>query len=105
VLDVPDPLVARLLGGEIRRGPRTRSGGPARAGTRRVEIDLTPQGSFSRLSADVERQYLRALYDACAGDLARMARELLGPQGTARQVHLRMNQLGLRVRDLRGAAS
>jgi len=105
VLDVPDPLVARLLGGEVRRGPRTRTGGPARAGTRRVEIDLTPQGSFSRLSADVERQYLRALYDACAGDLARMARELLGPQGTARQVHLRMNQLGLRVRDLRGAAS
>ncbi len=34
-----------------------------------------------------------------------MARELLGPQGTARQVHLRMNQLGLRVRDLKGPAA
>ena len=45
---------------------------------------------------------LRALFEACAGDLERMARELLGPKGTARQVHLRLNQLGLRLRDLRG---
>ncbi len=59
--------------------------------------------SFARLSADVERQYLRAMFDACDGDLERMARELLGPRGAARQVHLRLNQLGLRLRDLRGA--
>jgi DNA-binding NtrC family response regulator len=107
VLEVPDPLVARLLGrgGGLRRGPRPRAAAANRAGGRRVEVDVTPQVSFARVSAEVERQYLRALYEACAGDLARMARELLGPQGTARQVHLRMNQLGLRVRDLRGAAS
>jgi hypothetical protein len=54
------------------------------------------------VSADVERQYLRALFEACEGDLARMAQELLGPRGSARQVHLRLNQLGLKLRDLRG---
>ncbi|MES1210568.1 MAG: hypothetical protein ABUS79_31905, partial [Pseudomonadota bacterium] len=104
VLDVPDPLIARLLGGELRRSPRARSSNAGRAGGRRIEVEVAAQASFARVSADVERQYLRALYEACGGDLGRMARELLGPGGTARQVHLRMNQLGLRVRDLRGAA-
>jgi hypothetical protein len=33
-----------------------------------------------------------------------MAAELLGKGGTARQVHLRLNQLGLRLRELRGGA-
>jgi DNA-binding NtrC family response regulator len=102
VLDVPDPLIGRLLGGETARAPRPRAAAAAaRAGVRRVEVDLSAQGSFARVSADVERQYLRAMYEACGGDLARMARELLGPRGTARQVHLRLNQLGLRLRDLR----
>jgi DNA-binding NtrC family response regulator len=105
VLDVPDPLIGRLLGGESARSPKPRAASPARAGVRRIEVDLQAQGSFARVSADVERQYLRALYEACGGDLARMARELLGPRGTARQVHLRLNQLGLRLRDLRGVAS
>lgn len=31
-----------------------------------------------------------------------MAGELLGAQGSARKVHLRLNQLGLRLRELRG---
>jgi hypothetical protein len=76
---------------------------PPRNGARRVDIAVTAAASFARLSADVERQYLRAVFDACGGDLERMARELLGPRGVARQVHLRLNQLGLRLRDLRGA--
>jgi len=75
---------------------------PLRNGARRVEITVTAAASFARLSADVERQYLRAVFDACGGDLERMAHELLGPRGSARQVHLRLNQLGLRLRDLRG---
>ena len=62
-----------------------------------------PSGAtFSRVSADVERQYLRALFLAHKGDLEKMAKELLGPRGSARQVHLRLNQLGLRVTELRG---
>jgi two-component system nitrogen regulation response regulator GlnG len=101
LLDVPDPLVTRLLGAVAAR-PRAQAT-PLRNGARRVEVAVTAAASFARLSGDVERQYLRAVFDACDGDLERMARELLGPRGSARQVHLRLNQLGLRLRDLRGA--
>ncbi len=101
ILPVPDQLVTRLLGAVT--GGRPRAAARGRAGARRVEIELPAAGTFARVSADVEKQYLRALFEACAGDLERMARELLGPRGTARQVHLRLNQLGLRLRELRGA--
>ena len=70
---------------------------------RRVEVMLKPGHSFAEISADVERQYLIALFQAFEGDLARMARELFGPGADRRKVHLRMNQLGLRLRNLRGA--
>jgi len=106
ILDVPDRLVEQLLDavpGGRQRAPIGRAGG--RAGARRIEIQLASAGSFARVSAEVEKQYLRALFQACDGDLARMAEELLGPRGSARQVHLRLNQLGLRLRDLRGEAS
>ena len=68
-----------------------------------MEIELPRAASFARLSADVERQYLRGLFVALRGDLDKMAKELLGDKGTARQVHLRLNQLGLRLRELRGS--
>jgi two-component system nitrogen regulation response regulator GlnG len=100
ILPVPDPLIARLLGAVT--GGRAKPTVKGKAGARRVEIELAASGSFARVSADVEKQYLRALFEACSGDLERMARELLGPKGTARQVHLRLNQVGLRLRDLRG---
>jgi len=44
-----------------------------------------------------------ALFHAHGGDLDRMAAELFGPGASRRKVHLRMNQLGLRLRNLRGA--
>jgi DNA-binding NtrC family response regulator len=104
LLDVSDALIARLIGAVS--SPRARPGSatgalPARDGKRRVEITVSSGDSFARVSADVERQYLRALFEASGGDLERMARELLGPRGSARQVHLRLNQLGLKLRDLR----
>jgi hypothetical protein len=34
-----------------------------------------------------------------------MAVELFGPGATRRKVHLRMNQLGLRLRNLRGTTA
>ena len=107
ILDVPDRLIEQLLAavpgagagaGRARETPVARG----RAVSRRVEIELHPAGSFARVSAAVEKQYLRALFQTCDGDLSRMAHELLGPRGSARQVHLRLNQLGLRLRDLRG---
>ena len=110
ILSISDSLIDPLLGrpsvqppGPVISGPRT---GPKSApGDRRVEILLKPAQSFAELSADVERQYLMALFHAHAGDLDRMAVELFGPGATRRKVHLRMNQLGLRLRNLRGAGA
>lgn len=70
----------------------------------RVTVDV-PQGpSFVKIAADIERQYLEAIFHATGGDLDRMAAELLGPGATGRRVHLRLNQLGLKLRELRQAA-
>jgi DNA-binding NtrC family response regulator len=102
VLEVPDPLITRLLGAVAAR--RAKPAVQGRAGARRIEVEVQAESSFARVSADVERQYLRALFEACDGDLGRMAQELLGPKGAARQVHLRLNQLGLRLRDMRKIA-
>src|SRR6266849_3525692 len=105
VLSVPDQLVDQLLGSE--GPPRSRGERrPASAVTelgRRIEVTVKSGHSFAEISADVERQYLIALFQALDGDLDRMARELFGPAATRRKVHLRMNQLGLRLRELRGA--
>ena len=104
ILTLSDALVLRLLHGARERTGAVRPARPPSSGDRgrRIEIELPRAPSFARLSAEVERQYLRSLYAATHGDLAKMAHELLGDKGTARQVHLRLNQLGLRLRELRG---
>jgi len=104
ILTISDALVLRLLRGASERTNAVRPARPPSAGDRgrRIEIELPRAASFARLSAEVERQYLRSLYASTNGDLAKMAHELLGDKGTARQVHLRLNQLGLRLRELRG---
>jgi DNA-binding NtrC family response regulator len=106
VLAIGEALVDRLLGKPSAQPPSPPgpviSGG---SGDRRIEIALKPGGTFAEISADVERQYLMALFHAHGGDLDRMAVELFGPGATRRKVHLRMNQLGLRLRNLRGASA
>jgi DNA-binding NtrC family response regulator len=97
LLVVADELVERLLGGVVR--PAARAVPELRG--RKLEIELPAGSSFARISGEVERQYLRAMFRRCHGDLERMARELLGPRASARQVHLRLNQLGLKLRELR----
>ena len=105
ILALPDDLVDRLLGREPgRKALRAARAPQAGDRGRRMEVEIPTGPSFARISAEVERQYLRSLYHACGGDLGRMARELLGPDGTGRQVHLRLNQLGLKLRELRGTA-
>lgn len=69
----------------------------------RVEVEIRPGPSFVKIASDVERQYLRALFVAVGGDLARMAAALLGPGADKRKVHMRLNQLGLHLRELRAS--
>jgi two-component system nitrogen regulation response regulator GlnG len=105
VLSISDQLIDQLLGKPSQAHPAA-APGPVLSGMkgdRRVEISLKPGQSFAEISADVERQYLMALFHAHGGDLDRMAVELFGPGSSRRKVHLRMNQLGLRLRNLRGA--
>lgn len=98
LLAIPDELVEKLVGGAAPLAePRAATFGRGR----RLEIELPSRPSFARISAEVERQYLRATFLRCKGDLERMAKELLGSQGSARKVHLRLNQVGLKLRELR----
>ena len=106
MLAIPDALVDRLLGKPAAQRPSAPGAVlSGSSGDRRVEIALKPGASFAEISAEVERQYLMALFHAHAGDLDRMAAELFGPGASRRKVHLRMNQLGLRLRNLRGATA
>jgi DNA-binding NtrC family response regulator len=106
VLTVSEGVVDQLLDDPAARPssiPKDApSGGPP---ARRIEVGLKPGRTFAEISADVERQYLTALFHAHGGDLGRMAVELFGPGASRRKVHLRMNQLGLRLRSLRGTLS
>lgn len=97
LLTIADDLVDKLLSGSVRPNQPT---APMLRG-RVVPVELPTGRSFAMISNDVERQYLRAMFRHYAGDLERMAHELLGPKGSARKVHLRLNQLGLKLRELR----
>jgi DNA-binding NtrC family response regulator len=104
ILAIGDQLIDRLLDQPERKPARLPRAATGERG-RTMEIEVPSGPSFARISADVERQYLRALFAATGGDLDKMAKELLGTKGSGRQVHLRLNQLGLRLRELRGGES
>lgn len=101
LLTIADDLIDKLLSGSVRPSQPI---APMLRG-RMVQVELPTGRSFATISNDVECQYLRAMFRHCAGDLDRMAHELLGPKGTARKVHLRLNQLGLKLRELRAEIS
>ena len=77
----------------------------AEAGGARMELRVRPNESLNRVAQDVERQYFTRLYIESSGDFAQMAEALLGDSEHARKVQLRFNQLGLKVRDLKGQLS
>ena len=64
-------------------------------------LTLAPQHSLNAVSVDIERQYFRQLFAQTNGDLEAMAERLLGDPERARAVRLRLNQLGLKIRELR----
>jgi DNA-binding NtrC family response regulator len=104
VLAIPDALIDRLVAPDAPDGKmskRTRAPLANGESAYRVEIDVRPGPSFSKISADVERQYLETMFHECGGDLERMAVMLLGPGAQGRRVHLRLNQLGIHLRELR----
>jgi two-component system nitrogen regulation response regulator GlnG len=71
----------------------------------RFGVVIRPHDTLNKVAVDCERQYFVALWRQARGDFGKMAEILLGSAEHARKVQLRFNQLGLKVRDLRDAAS
>ena len=63
--------------------------------------DIGPQADFPELRRTLETRYLRQVFDACRGDVARMGEMLFGDAGMQHKIAVRLNQLGLSVRKLR----
>jgi DNA-binding NtrC family response regulator len=66
----------------------------------RMSLRLGPAESLNAVSCEVERQYLERLYIHFGGDLSRVATFLLADVDGGRKIQLRMNQLGLKLREL-----
>jgi len=71
------------------------------AGARLVPVRVVPQKSLSAVATEVERQYLRELFERSGGDFEVMAEMLLGDRARGRAVRLRLNQVGLKVREMK----
>jgi DNA-binding NtrC family response regulator len=67
-----------------------------------TSVVVRPNETLSHLASDVERQYFTKLWEQEEGDFAAMARVLMGDPANARKVQLRFNQLGLKVREMKG---
>jgi DNA-binding NtrC family response regulator len=97
-LQIDPGLVGELLAGsEALAAPETR--GHSSEGA--IPVEVTAADTLNNVANEVERQYMRALFERTDGDFARMAKTLLGDSDKARAVRLRFNQLGLKVRELR----
>jgi two-component system nitrogen regulation response regulator GlnG len=66
-----------------------------------LRLRVSPGDSLNAVSCEVERQYLERLYHHFSGDLSRVAEFLLGVAEAGRKVQLRMNQLGIKLRELK----
>lgn len=67
-----------------------------------VTVRVTPHRTLNKVAQDCERQFYTQLYLQERGNFGGMARVLLGREEDARKVQLRFNQLGLKVRELKG---
>lgn len=96
-LQVDPGLIADLLAG----APVTESpSGPLPPDV--VPVRIEPQPTLNAVSVAVERQYFTHLFQQTDGDFGAMAERLLGDAERGRAVRLRLNQIGLKVRELRG---
>ncbi len=99
-LQVDTGLVGELLAGSMHLN-RDTTGGEEDPDS--FAVKLSPAATLNNVANDVERQYLSQLFQRSTGDFASMAATLLGDSSRARAVRLRFNQLGLKVRELRGS--
>ncbi len=97
-LQIDAGLVGDLLAG----APSLPAAGEdARENPDQLTVTLAAQHSLNAVSVDIERQYFRRLFAQTDGDLSAMAERLLGDPERSRAVRLRLNQLGLKIRELR----
>ncbi|EDM76815.1 two component, sigma54 specific, transcriptional regulator, Fis family protein [Plesiocystis pacifica SIR-1] len=68
-----------------------------------MRVRVQPGDSLNAVSCEVERQYLESLYHHFRGDLSEVAGFLLADGDAGRKVQLRMNQLGIKLRELKRA--
>lgn len=111
-LQVDAGLVGELLAGSSGLGALAQSSGlggggasdaaPPAAPSGTLAVRLEPRDTLNAVAQEVERQYMVALFEQTRGDLGLMAERLLGDASRRRAVRLRLNQLGLKVRALRG---
>lgn len=65
------------------------------------DLRVRPAETLNKVAQDVERQYFTKLFELHDGDFGAMARVLLADGDAGRKVQLRLNQLGLKVRELK----
>ena len=95
VLQVRPRLVRDLLRASSLGGPDSEEDGWT------TMVNLQAQDTLNKVSQACERQYFERLYIEKEGDFTAMAEVLLGDAGMARKVQLRLNQLGLKVKELK----
>jgi DNA-binding NtrC family response regulator len=103
-LRAPRLQVDAGLVGELLAGARALPDGddaPDRDSPDVIPVRLEPGRTLNEVSTLVERQYFEALFRQSDGDFGAMAERLLGDRERGRAVRLRLNQLGLKVRELR----
>ena len=102
VLQIPPKLVRDLLSFTV----ETTTSGASDEGMDdgdgwSIHVQLQPRETLNKVAQDCERQYFQALFLRHRGNFGAMAEVLLGDASHARKVQLRLNQLGLKVRELK----
>jgi len=100
-LQIDSGLVGELLAGSEALSPPAIATGRLENGG--MVVQVVAADTLNNVANEVERQYMRALFERTDGDFGSMAQALLGDSDKARAVRLRFNQLGLKVRELRKA--
>ena len=98
-LQIDPGLVNQLLAGGL--DSTLSDSGPTQEDPDLFQIRIAPAESLNAVSKAVECQYLAQLFDQANGNLEVMADRLLGDPERSRAIRLRLNQVGLRLRELR----